>query len=100
MNTLATDGVRFDHLIGLARNLENNVYGYGGQKRLKALKLAAIYRDMAFAAMPSAAGVDKLNLTERSRLAVKLRRMTVENGCTEAEADTAAQLLLKLEGGK
>jgi hypothetical protein len=84
----------------LARNLENNVYGYNQSKRFKALKLAAIYRDMAFEAMPSAAAASELNLTDRARLAAKLRLMTVENGCTEGEADNAAQLLLKLEGGK
>jgi hypothetical protein len=55
---------------------------------------------MAFEAMPSAAAASDLNLAERSRLAAKLRRMTVENGCTEAEADNAAQILLKLENGE
>jgi hypothetical protein len=93
-----TNGVRFDHLIGLARDLEKNAHRYGAPKKYKALQLAAAYRDMAFEAMPSAAAVVELNLTERARLAAKLRRMTVENGCTPGEAENAAQLLLKLEG--
>jgi hypothetical protein len=65
----------------------------------KYLKLAAVYREMAFAAMPSAPDPEALELTlrERNALADKLRRMTVENGCTEAEADTALQMLLRLE---
>jgi hypothetical protein len=100
LNTLATNGARFDHLMGLALGLEKNAHRYNTQKRLRALKLAAIYRDMAFEAMPSAVAVRELNLTDRSRLAAKLRRMTVENGCTEAEADNAAQLLLRLESGE
>ena len=98
MNILATKSARFDHLIGLARNLENARYAKPREQQ-KALKLAAIYRDMAFWTMPSEAAVAELNLTERARLAVKLRQMTVANGCTESEADNAAQLLLKLEGG-
>jgi hypothetical protein len=93
-----TNGARFEHLIGLARNLEKAAHRYDAYKKLKALQLAAVYRDMAFAAMPSAAAVAELNLSERSRLAAKLRRMTVENGCTQGEAENAAQLLLKLEG--
>jgi hypothetical protein len=98
MNIPATNNARFDHLIGLARQLEKAPYR--GIKGAKALQLAAVYRDMAFQAMPSAAAVAELNLTERARLAAKLRNMTVANGCTEAEADNAAQLLLKLEGGR
>jgi hypothetical protein len=94
----ATNGARFDHLIGLARDLEKNTHRYGALKKYKALRLAAIYRDMAFEAMPSAAAIAELKLTERARLAAKLRRMTVANGCTPAEADNATQLLLKLEG--
>jgi hypothetical protein len=93
----ATNGARFEHLIGLARDLEKDAHRYGAPKKYKALQLAAVYRDMAFEAMPSAAAVVELNLTERARLAAKLRRMTVANGCTRAEADNAAQLLLKLE---
>jgi hypothetical protein len=94
----ATNGARFEHLIGLARDLEKNAHRYGALKKYKALQLAAIYRDMAFEAIPSAAAVMEFNLTERARLAAKLRRMTVANGCTHAEAENAAQLLLKLEG--
>src|SRR5215470_12213754 len=100
MTIPATNNARFDHLVGLARDLEKNAGRFGAPKRFKALQLAAVYRDMAFEAMPSAAAVAELNLTERSRLAAKLRRMTVANGCTEAEANTAAQLLLRLEGGQ
>ena len=99
MSELVTNGARFDHLIGLARNLESAAPKYNAAKRFKALQLAAIYRDMAFEAMPSAAAISELKLTERARLAVKLRAMTVENGCTEAEAENATQLLFKLEGG-
>ena len=99
MNILTTNGARFDHLIGLAREFEKNASSFRKADQLRALKLAAIYRDMAFEAMPSAAAIAELKLTERARLAIKLRRMTVANGCTEAEADNAAQLLLKLEGG-
>jgi hypothetical protein len=98
MNLPATNNARFDHLIGLARQLEENSWRY--RNREKALKLAAVYRDMAFQVMPSEAAVAELNLTERARLAAKLRQMTVGNGCTVAEADNAAQLLLKLEGGR
>jgi hypothetical protein len=50
--------------------------------------------------LPSAAAVSELNLGERSRLKIKLLAMTVENGCTPAEADNAAQLLLKLADGE
>jgi hypothetical protein len=94
----ATNGARFEHLIGLARDLEKNAHRHGAPRKYKALQLAAVYRDMAFEAMPSAAAVAELNLTERARLAAKLRRMTVANGCTQAEAENAAQLLLKLGG--
>jgi hypothetical protein len=94
----ATNGARFEHLIGLARDLEKDAHRYGAPKKYKALQLAAVYRDMAFEAMPSAAAVVELNLTERARLAAKLRRMTTANGCTQAEAENAVQLLLKLEG--
>jgi hypothetical protein len=66
-----TNGGRFEHLIGLARNLEKAAHRYDAYKKLKALQLAAVYRDMAFAAMPSAAAVAELNLSERSRLAAK-----------------------------
>jgi hypothetical protein len=98
--TLVTNGARFDHLIGLAHNLEKAASHYGAYKKFRALQLAAVYRDMAFEAMPSAAAIQELNLGERSRLAAKLRAMTVDNGCTPAEAENAAQLLLKLEGGQ
>ena len=97
--TPATNGARFEHLIGLARNLERAAHRFDAYKKLKALQLAAVYRDMAFAVMPAAAAIAELDLSERSRLAAKLRRMTAENGCTEAEADTALQMLMKLEGG-
>jgi hypothetical protein len=99
MSALATNNARFDHLMGKARELESNAHRYGAYKKLKALQLAAVYRDMAFEAMPSPAAIAELNLSERRRLATKLRAMSVENGCTLAEAENAAQLLLKLEGG-
>jgi len=66
MNTLVTNGARFDHLIGLARNLEKAAPHYKPKDHAKALKLAAIYRDMAFEAMPSAAAIAELKLTERA----------------------------------
>jgi hypothetical protein len=99
MSAPATNKARFDYLIGKARELETNAHRYSAYKKLKALQLAAVYRDMAFETTPPAAAIAELNLSERSRLATKLRAMTVENGCTPAEADNAAQLLLKLEGG-
>lgn len=99
MSALATNDARFDYLIGKARELESNAHRYRAYKKHKALQLAAVYRDMAFEAMSSAAAIAELNLSERSRLATKLRAMTVANGCTPAEAENAAQLLLKLEGG-
>jgi hypothetical protein len=61
-----TNGARFEHLIGLARDLEKSAHRYGALKKYKALQLAAVYRDMAFEAMPSAAAVAELNLTERA----------------------------------
>ena len=64
-----TNGARFDHLIGFARDLEKNAHRYGAQRKYKALQLAAAYRDMAFEAMPSAAAIAELKLTERARLA-------------------------------
>jgi hypothetical protein len=97
----ATNTARFNHLIGLARDCEVQAPRCGCYKQGKLLKLAAIYREMAFAAMPSASDPSALELTlrERNVLADKIRRMTVANGCTEAEADTALQMLLRLEGG-
>jgi hypothetical protein len=80
----------------LACDLEKSASRYGPYRKSKALKLAAIYRDMAYEAMPSAAAIAELHLGERSRLAAKLRKMTVTNGCTQAEAENAAQMLLKL----
>jgi hypothetical protein len=53
---------------------------------------------MAFEAMPSAAAIAELKLTERGRLGAKLRKMTIGSGCTRAEAESAAQMLLKLGG--
>jgi hypothetical protein len=97
MTTFATNNARFDHLIRLARDLEANAHRYGAFKKQKALQLAAVYLEMAFQAMPSAAAIAELTLTERARLATKLRHMTVQNGCSPAEAENAAQLLLKLE---
>jgi hypothetical protein len=36
-------------------------------------------------------------LSEKQKLAAKLRAMTVANGCTEAEAETAQMMLFRLE---
>jgi len=66
----------------------------------KLLKLAACYREMAAACINQALldpAVASASASERDELIAKLRRMTVENGCTEAEADTAAQMVLRLE---
>jgi hypothetical protein len=63
----ATNGARFEHLIGLARDLETNAHLYCAPKKYKALRLAAVYRDMAFEALPSAAAIAELKLTERAR---------------------------------
>jgi hypothetical protein len=96
----ATNTTRFNHLIGLARDCEERASGGYTTKGQKLLKLAAVYREMAFTAMPSATDPEALEVTlnERTALADKLRRMTVANGCTPAEAENAAQLLFKLEG--
>jgi hypothetical protein len=98
----ATNTARFNHLVGLARGCEASARGGYTRKGEQYLKLAAIYREMAFTAMPSAQDPDALELTlrERNALTDKLRRMTVANGCTVAEADTARQMLLRLEGGQ
>jgi hypothetical protein len=99
----AINVARFNYLIGLARKCEAeaNRWGLSGSWRKEDdwLKLAAVYREMAFAAMPAAPDPEVLELTSRERNALtdKLRRMTVANGCTEAEADTALQMLLRLE---
>jgi hypothetical protein len=102
VNIPATNTARFNHLISLARQLEENRAQYYGHARYKALQLAAIYREMTLAAMPTAPNPEALELTgmELNALAAKLRRMTVANGCTHAEADTALQMLLRLEGGR
>jgi hypothetical protein len=54
---------------------------------------------MAYAAMPSATPeeLQETTASDRQRLADKLRRMTVANGCTEAEAETAMEMLWRLE---
>jgi hypothetical protein len=54
---------------------------------------------MALAAMPSATPDDIRDMaaSDRARLAAKLRAMTVENGCTPAEAATALEKLWRLE---
>jgi hypothetical protein len=99
-----TDDARFSHLMGLAQKAEAEADAAGKasnyRKRSKLRRLAAAYRDMAFAAMPNASGPGALEpmQRERSARADKLRRMTVENGCTPAEADTALRMLRILEG--
>jgi hypothetical protein len=91
----ATNTARFHHLRNLAREAEregNRRYGTALGK--KYLKLAGAYWEMAYAAMPGA------DPEAKAALADKLRLMTVENGCTPAEAQSAAQIRLKLEGGQ
>jgi hypothetical protein len=75
-----------------SRNCEASARGGYTRKGEQYLKLAAIYREMAFTAMPSATDPEALELTlrERSSPADKLRRMTVANGCTPPEAENAA----------
>jgi hypothetical protein len=51
-----TNRARFEHLIGLARDVEKNAHRYGAPKKYKALQLAAAYRDMAFEAIQSRRG--------------------------------------------
>jgi hypothetical protein len=92
----AANDARFEYLLHLARAYEQGGDGGYTHRQRKYLRLAAVYREMAAAAMPSTA--DPGALRERSSLAEKLRTMTVENGCTVAEAANAVQLLLKLEG--
>jgi hypothetical protein len=90
----APNVARFEHLIGLARACEKaGGYGYSYRQQ-KYLKLAVVYREMAASAMPSAPD------PVVGELAAKLRAMTVANGCTQAEADTAQQMLLRLDGGQ
>jgi hypothetical protein len=89
----ATNTARYEHLIGLARDCERVGRHDETYRQEKYLKLAVVYREMAAAAMPSAPD------PVVGELAAKLRAMTVANGCTQAEADTAQQMLLRLDGG-
>jgi hypothetical protein len=90
----ATNHRRFDYLISLACQCEKAARGGHTYRGRKYLELAAIYYEMAQAALPSAD-----DPPARKALAAKLKAMTTANGCTPAEADNAAQMLLRLEGG-
>jgi hypothetical protein len=117
INIPALNNVRREYLLGLARNYEAEVegykrliadhslngqpkrgyardFGYWRRRRNDCLRIAAIYRDMAAYAFKAD---DPRAISERDKLAAKLRAMTVANGCTEAEADTAQMMLFRLE---
>jgi hypothetical protein len=94
----ALNTLRYEYLIALATKAEEmGGYGYSYEAQ-KWLQLAAVYREMAAAYYtPESAGTRKLNADKRAELIEKLRAMTVRNGCTEEEADTALQMRLRLE---
>jgi hypothetical protein len=118
INIPALNTVRRDYLLDLARKYEEEVEAHKqfiedhsaedgepkrGFRRLikstrfrreQSLKIAAIYREMADHVFKAD---DPQAISERDRLAAKLRAMTVANGCTEAEADTAQSMLWRLE---
>jgi hypothetical protein len=109
LNIPALNTVRREYLLGLARKYENEVEQLnsplGGMRpdrgltqrtlrRTQCLKIAATYREMADFAF---SGDDPEALSEKEKLAAKLRAMTVANGCTEAEAETAQMMLFRLE---
>lgn len=107
LNIPALNTVRREYLLGLARKYENEVEqlnsrlgdmrpdrGFTQLRRTQCLKIAATYREMADFAF---SGDDPEALSEKERLAAKLRAMTVANGCTEAEAETAQMMLFRLE---
>jgi hypothetical protein len=108
INIPALNTVRREYLLGLARKYEDEVermnfllgerrgrdFTQSTLRRTQCLKIAAIYREMADFAF---SGDDPEALSEKEKLAAKLRAMTVANGCTEAEADTAQMMLFRLE---
>jgi hypothetical protein len=108
INIPALNTVRREYLLGLARKYEDEVgrvnsllgvrpgrdFTQWTFRRRQCLKIAAIYREMADFAF---SGDDPEALSEKEKLAAKLRAMTVANGCTEAEAETAQMMLFRLE---
>jgi hypothetical protein len=108
INIPALNTVRREYLLGLARKYEDEVERLNSRRgersgrdftqwtlrRTQCLKIAAIYREMADFAF---SGDDPEALSEKEKLAAKLRAMTVANGCTEAEAETAQMMLFRLE---
>jgi hypothetical protein len=108
INIPALNTVRREYLLGLARKYEDEVerpnsllgerpsrdFTQWKLRRTQCLKIAAIYREMADFAF---SGDDPEALSEKEKLAAKLRAMTVANGCTEAEAETAQMMLFRLE---
>jgi hypothetical protein len=107
INIPALNTVRREYLLGLARKYEdeverlNSLLGdirpgrdFTQLRRTQCLKIAAVYREMADFAF---SGDDPEALSEKEKLAAKLRAMTVANGCTEAEAETAQMMLFRLE---
>jgi hypothetical protein len=106
INIPALNTVRREYLLGLARKYEDEVerlllgersgrdFAQWTLRRTQCLKIAAIYREMADFAF---SGDDPEALSEKEKLAAKLRAMTVANGCTEAEAETAQMMLFRLE---
>jgi hypothetical protein len=109
INIPALNTVRREYLLGLARKYEDEVeklnsllgdmrlgrdFGQWRLRRTQCLKIATIYREMADFAF---SGDDPEALSEKEKLAAKLRAMTVANGCTEAEAETAQMMLFRLE---
>jgi len=109
INIPALNTVRREYLLGLARKYEDEVeqlnsllgdmrpvrdFRQWTVRRTQCLKIAAIYREMADFAFGAD---DPEALSEKEKLAAKLRAMTVANGCTEAEAETAQMMLFRLE---
>ena len=106
VNIPTLNTVRREYLLGLARKYEEEVnslvcdmrpgrdFTRWTLRRTQCLKIAAIYREMADFAF---SGDDPEALSEKEKLAAKLRAMTVANGCTEAEAETAQMMLFRLE---
>jgi hypothetical protein len=105
INIPALNSVRREYLLGLARKYEDEVEQLNSLpgdmrpaqwrlRRTQCLKIAATYREMADFAF---SGDDPEALSEKQKLAAKLRAMTVANGCTEAEAETAQMMLFRLE---
>jgi ATP/maltotriose-dependent transcriptional regulator MalT len=114
INIPALNSVRREYLLNLARKYEEEAeqltrrltdkterrlynkteLDYRTLRRRQCLGMAHCYRGMAEAAFKAD---DPAALSERDKLAAKLRAMTVANGCTEAEAETAQMMLFRLE---